>query len=221
MGLNHNADKIRQAEKLILEKSPGLYAEEYSNVVIERVEIEFEETDSSRRRACSSSIDDNGFLKIRLRDTDLLSGVKLYFAKTASDIESEKQLESFREILILDFFIPFLYPLIILVADLYFVFLLSRFGILYTITLSTFFFSVMVLPVSVWRRRHRFERERNRINAVSYQLELISLFSNKEETQDYAKLVCKEPAFETLFDFVMYLVNLPFLIMIAGGMFIQ
>lgn len=221
MSLNHSADEIRRAEKLILEKSPGLYTEEYSNVVLERVEIKFEETDSSRRRTCSSSIDDNGLLKIRLRDTDLLSGVKLYFAKTVNHIEREKELESFREIIILDFFIPFLYPLIILIAALYFVFLLSPFGTLYTITLSCFFFSVMVLPVSVWRRRHRFEREQNRMNAVSYRLELISLFSNKEETQDYAKLVCKEPAFETLYDFVMYLVNLPFLIMIAGSIFIQ
>jgi len=221
MSFHQNEEKKRQAEELILERSHELYAEGYSDVVLQRVEIEFEETDSSRQRMCSSSIDDDGFLKIKLRDTDLLSGMKLYIARTEHDIEKENELESYREVFILDFFIPFLYPLIVLVAALYFVFLLSPFGVLYTIALTTFFFSVMVLPMSVWRRWHRFEREQDRIDAISHRLELTSLFSSRDEVTEYAKLVCKEPAFEALYDFIMYLVNLPFLVMIAGNMFIQ
>jgi hypothetical protein len=58
----------KRAEELVLTKSREIGLEEYEGVVIQAVEIEFEEVSSPRRRIWHPIIDDQGVLKIRLRD---------------------------------------------------------------------------------------------------------------------------------------------------------
>ncbi|MHA2212285.1 MAG: hypothetical protein ACW992_03880 [Candidatus Thorarchaeota archaeon] len=210
----------KRAEELVLTKSREIGLEEYEGVVIQAVEIEFEEVSSPRRRIWHPIIDDQGVLKIRLRDTDLNSGVKLYFATTAKEMEFDKEIESYRSFFIYDFFIPIMYPLIILVLSLFLLYWFDSLGLLYTITVGPVLFTVMVLPASVWGMRQRNERERLTVENIRYRLELTSFFSSMNEVVEYALLVTKGPAFQAVFDLIMYLVNLPFLIMLVLGFFV-
>ena len=205
----------KRVEELVLKKSRDIGFEEYEGVVIQSVEIKFEEVNSPRKRMCDHIIDDEGVLRIRLRDADLNSGVKFYLATTAKDMEFE-----FRSFFIYEFFIPIMYPLIILVLSLFLLWQFDSLGLLYTVTVGPVLFTVMVLPSSVWGMRQRNEREQLTVENIRYRLELTSVFSSMNEVVEYARLVTKGPAFHSVLDFIMYLVNLPFLIMLVLGFFV-
>ncbi|MHA2064628.1 MAG: hypothetical protein ACXABY_09670 [Candidatus Thorarchaeota archaeon] len=204
----------KTTEEVVLNKSRELGLEEYEDVELQGVEIDFEEVDSIRERSCESIIDVEGVLKVRLRDTDLDSGVKLCLASSASQIEARPEFTSYREFLMHDFFIPFLYPLIVLVISIYVVaFAPSELNLL---ILGPFFFTVMVLPTSFWRLRQGHKWEQIRIENVRHRLESLALFSSTEEIADYARLVCRAPTSHVAISFIMYCVNLPFLIILIA-----
>jgi hypothetical protein len=207
-------DLMKRAEEIVLNKSREIGLEEYKDVELQGVEIEFEEVDSIRKRSCDSIIDYEGVLKVRLKDTDLDSGVKLCLASSASRMEARPEFASYREYLMHDFFIPFLYPLIVLVISIYLVaFAPSE---LNSMILGPVFFSVMVLPTSFWRMRQGHEWEQIRIENVRHRLEPLALFSSTEEITDYARLVCRAPTSHVAVSFVMFCVNLPFLIILIA-----
>ncbi len=208
----------KTAEEIVLNKSREMGLEEFEDVELQGVEIEFEEVDSIRARSCDSIIDAEGILKVRLRDIDLDSGVKLCLASSASQIEARPEFTSYREFLMHDFFIPFLYPLIVLVISFYLV-AFAPSEPLNSFVLSPLFFTVMVLPTSFWRMQQGHEWEQIRIESVRRRLEPLSLFSSTEEIADYAQLVCRASASHAAISFIMYCVNLPFLIIyIAIGL---
>jgi len=200
----------KRAEEIVLNKSREMGLEQYEEVELQGVEIEFEEVDSIRKRSCDSIINVEGVLKVRLRDTDLDSGVKLCIASSASRMETRPEFTSYREFLMHDFFIPFLYPLLVLVISIY----LAAFAPseLNSMVLSPLFFTVMVLPTSFWRMRQGREWEQIRIENVRYRLDPLSLFSSTEEIVDYARLVYRTPTSHAAVSFVMFCANLPFLI---------
>ncbi|MFW9862900.1 MAG: hypothetical protein ACFFEX_17080 [Candidatus Thorarchaeota archaeon] len=205
------------SEEMVLNKSREMGLEEYKDIKLQGVEIEFEEVDSLRKRSCDYFIDAEGILKIRLRDTDLDSGVKLCLASSASQIEARSGFASYREYFMHDFFYPWLYPLIVLVISIYLV-AFAPSG-LDSSVLGPLFFSVMVLPTSFWRMRQENELKQIRIENVRHRLEPLALFSSTEEIADYARLVCRTPTTHPASSFFMYCVNLPFLVfLIAMGL---
>ena len=205
---------MKRAEEVVLNKSREIGLEEYEDVELQGVEIEFEEVDSTRKRSYDSIIDYEGILNVRLRDTDLDSGVKLCLASSVSRMEARPEFASYREYLMHDFFIPFLYPLIILVISIYLL-AFAPSG-LNSMVLGPFFFTVMVLPTSFWRLRQGHEWEQIRIENVRHRLESLALFSSTEEIADYAQLVCRAPTSHAAISFVMYFTNLPFLIILIA-----
>ena len=207
----------RTAEEIVLNKSREMGLEEYEDTRLQGVEIDFEEVDSTRKRSCDYFIDAEGILKIRLRDTDLDSGVKLCLASSASQIEARSGFASYREYFMHDFFYPWLYPLIVLVISIYLV-AFAPSG-LDSLVLGPLFFSVMVLPTSFWRMRQENELKQIRIENVRHRLEPLALFSSTEEIADYARLVCRTSTTHSASSFFMYCVNLPFLVfLIAMGL---
>ncbi|MFW9913924.1 MAG: hypothetical protein ACFFEU_15700 [Candidatus Thorarchaeota archaeon] len=202
------------AEEVVLNKSREMGLEEYEDVELQGVEIDFEEIDSTRKRSCDYFTDAKGILKIRLQDTDLDSGVKFCLASSASQIEARSGFASYREYFMHDFFYPWLYPLLVLVVSIYLV-AFAPSG-LDSLVFGPLFFSVMVLPISFWRMRQENELKQIRIENVRHRLEPLALFSSTEEIADYAKLVCRIPATQSAISFFMYCVNLPFLVLLIA-----
>jgi hypothetical protein len=218
VSLLSEGELMKRAEEIILNKSREMGLEEYNDVELQGVEIEFEEIDSTRKRSCDSIIDYEGVLNVRLRDTDLNSGVKLCLASSASRMEARPEFASYREFLMHDFFIPWLYPLIVFLISFYLV-AFAPSEPLSSLVLGPLFFTVMVLPTSFWRLRKGHEWEQIRIESVRRRLEPLSLFSSTEEIEDYARLVCRAPTSHAAISFIMYCVNLLFLIIfIAIGL---
>jgi len=204
----------KAAEEMVLSKHREM-ALEYEGVELQGVEIDFEEADSIRERSCYSIIDAEGVLKVRLRDTNLDSGVKLCLASSASQIDARSKFASDREFFMYDFFIPWLYPLLVLLISIYLV-AFAPSESMNSMVIGPLFFTVMVLPTSFWKLRQGQEREQIRIENVGHRLESLALFSSTEEIVDYARLVCRAPISHTAISFVMYCVNLPFLIIMIA-----
>jgi hypothetical protein len=212
-----DGESKKVAEEVILNKSCEMGLEEYEDLKLQGVEIDFEEVDSTRKRSCGYFIDAEGVLKIRLWDTDLDSGVKLCLASSASQIEARSGFASYREYFMQHFFYPWLRPLLVLVISFYLV-AFAPSG-LDSLVLGPLFFSVMVLPISFWRMRQENDLKQIRIENVRHRLEPLALFSSTEEIADYAKLVCRIPTTHSAISFIMYCVNLPFLVfLIAMGL---
>lgn len=198
-----------QAETLILMESRKLGLEEHEGFELQGVKVTFEKIDASEKQICNPNIDNEGILHIQLRDVNLISGVKFYFATLVKAIDSGMYMSP-----ILIFIISFLYPFGMFTLSLVLVtsFFISDF--LLAIFFGPILFSVLVLPTLLWITVRSLDQTRNKTERMKSKLDQISLFTNKHESTEYSQLVSERFFFGPAMSITMYIVLVFFMSLI-------
>ena len=189
-----------QAEELVLSSYRRLGLDEAEDFPVKSVRIEFEKTEAHEKPVSNPSLSADGTLTIKIRNTDLTSGVKHYLATLVRDMETPLEF-SYIEI----FGLPFLYPLIVMVTFLPFLSYLKAFGSPMSLFIISLIYSLLVLPVLYHVETQQRKRSGQQAHRVTLKLDMLSLFTKEEAAKDSVQLSRRSTA-EVLYNFTMYLV---------------
>ncbi len=189
-----------QAEELVFSAYRRLGLDEAEDFPVKSVKIEFEKAEAHEKPVSNPSLSADGTLTIKIRNTDLVSGVKHYLTTLVRDMETPLEF-SYIEM----FGLPFLYPLAVMIVFLPFLSLLRAFGSPVALLLVPLIYSLLVLPVLYHVEKRQRKRSGQQAHRVKSHLDALSLFTKEEAAKDSVQLTRRSAA-EVLYNFTMYLV---------------
>ncbi len=201
---------IAQAETLILKESRVIGLEKHEGLTLQGVKIDFEKVDHSKKKICNPNIDDECILHIQLRDTSLISGVKLYFATLVSAMNSSVDVSP-----LVIFLISLLYPIIMFTVSLVLVIVFFMSELILSMVFGPILFTAFVVPSLFWITRRNRDQKRKKIEGMKSKLSRVFLFKNKNETLEYLQLVSGRDIFGLAMSFTMYIVLVVFLALVS------
>ena len=145
-------------------------------------------------------------MRIRLRDTSLLSGIKLFIARLAHDLSSSKGRPIF-----LEFSVGFIYPICMLAISLGVLFLTPITDLITSILVGPILFTGLVLPILLWMERKGRSISKQKDLDIMQRMRSVDIFEH-DEVEYYSSRYSTSSAMNTLLLFGVYSIGLIFLI---------